>query len=78
MRAPPSDTFRKLVQQLMNAGWYRAGHGEGPTGVAWQFQQGHTLETSTGNVRWIVAPDDLEAMRILWDEVRTERVDAES
>ena len=74
MRATPDDTFRELVQQLMNAGWYRTGHGEGPPGADWRFEQGHTLETSTGNVRWIGAPNEREAMRILWDEVRHERV----
>ena len=72
------DEFRHLVQQLMNAGWYGVGHEEGPTGPTWQFRQGHTLETSMGTVRWISAPNELAAMRILWDEVRTEDVAEES
>ena|SRR5688572_11612075 len=73
-----NDEFRDLVQQLMDAGWYRVGHEEGPGGVSWQFQQGHTLETSTGSERWIVAPDEMAAMRILWDEVSNERATEES
>ncbi len=72
------DAFRHLVQQLMNAGWYRVGQEEGPTGPTWQFQQGHTMETSTGNVWSIAAPNELAAMRILWEEVQTERVAQES
>lgn len=70
--------FRSLVQQLMNAGWYRVGQEESPAGVSWQFRQGHTLESGAGNDRWITAPDETEAMRILWNEVRAERVAEES
>jgi hypothetical protein len=78
MGAPPDEAFRELVQQLMNVGWYRVGHEERPTGVHWQFRQGHTLDASAGNERWIPAPNETAAMRILWDEVRNERVAEDS
>lgn len=73
-----NDEFRDLVQQLMNAGWYRMGQVERPAGVSWQFRHGHTLEVGAGNDRWITAPNETEAMRILWNEVRTERGAEES
>ena len=78
MGTPPDNEFRELVQQLMNAGWYRVGHEEGPTGVSWQFQKGHTTETSSGNVRGIAAPNEMAAMRILWNQVQGEQVGEES
>jgi hypothetical protein len=62
----------------MNAGWYRVGREQTPTGVQWGFREGHTLETSAGNERWIRARDETEAMRILWNMVRTERGGTES
>ena len=70
--------FREVVQQLMNAGWYRVGQEERPDGVYWPFRQGHTLEAGAGSERWIVAPNETEAMRILWDAVGNERAAGES
>ena len=55
----------------MNAGWYRVGQEQRPGGVYWQFRQGHTLEAGAGNDRWILAPNETEAMRILWEELQT-------
>ena len=72
------EAFRGLVHQLMDAGWYRVGHEERPTGVSWQFRQGHTLDAGAENERWILAPDEMTAMRIVWNEGRTERVDEEA
>ena len=66
--------FRDLVQQLMNAGWYRVGQEERPNGVYWQFRQGHTLEAGAGSEWWIPARDEMEAMRLLLNAVRNEQV----
>jgi hypothetical protein len=74
MSAPPDDAFREVVQQLMDAGWYRVGQEGRPSGVYWQFRQGHTLDAGAENDRRIPAPDEKAAMRILWNEVRNERI----
>ena len=78
MAALPDDAFRKLVQQLMNAEWYLVGQEKRPIGMYWRFRQGHTLETSGRNERWIAAPNEMAAMRILWNELHNERVTGES
>jgi hypothetical protein len=67
------EVFRGLVHQLMDAGWYRVGHEERPTGVSWQFRQGHILDAGAENERWILAPDEMTAMRIVMEEIRIER-----
>ena len=70
--------FRDLVQQIMNAGWYRTGQVQTPSGVQWGFREGHILEADAGNERWIPARAETEAMRILLNTVRNERVAEES
>jgi hypothetical protein len=48
-------------------GWYRLG--QGPRNdqgrKTWGFREGHLLNSSRVNTRWIVAPDELSAMRML-------------
>ena len=64
------DAFRGLVHQLMDAGWYRVGHEERPDGVYWRFRQGHTLDAGAEDDRWILARDELAAMRIVMEAIR--------
>ena len=66
--------FRDLVQQLMNAGWYRTGQVQTATGVQWSFREGHVLEATAASERRIPARDEMEAMRILLNAVRNEQV----
>lgn len=70
-----------LVRQLMDAGWYRIGQDRDPSGKAWGFRYGHTVNNaSPGAVvatkpsprpdeRWIVAKSELSAMRRLLREL---------
>ena len=78
MGAHRDEEFRDLVQQLMNAGWYRVGQKECSSGPSWQFRQGHILEADAEDVRWISAPDEVAAMRTLWNSVCNERVAEDS
>lgn len=68
-----------LVQQLMNAGWYRIGQDRDPARKQWGFRAGHTMPspsaTSCGSKprspeeRWITANDEITAMRRLLREL---------
>lgn len=69
-----------LVHQLMDAGWYRIGQDCDPAGNSWGFRNGHTAAMPSGSgscskpqprplERWIVAKDELTAMRRLLREL---------
>jgi hypothetical protein len=69
-----------LVHQLMEAGWYRIGQDRDPSGKTWGFRSGHTATRLSGDgscakpqsrtvERWIVAKDELTAMRRLLREL---------
>ena len=56
-----------LVQQLMDAGWYRLGPGpaEEDGRPTWGFREGHVLDARREQPLWIPAEDELIAMRLL-------------
>lgn len=70
-----------LVQRLMDAGWYRLGQDRDPRATAWGFRAGHTTTPASPRghrlakpaappeERWIVAKDELTAMRRLLREL---------
>jgi hypothetical protein len=64
--------YRALVQQLMDAGWYRMGQRWGPRGNEWGFRAGHTVDGEETTMRWIAAADAKEAMRILHGDLERE------
>jgi hypothetical protein len=72
--------YWSLVHQLMEAGWYRIGQDRDPSGKSWGFRNGHTaaMQPIAGGCskppprpleRWIVAKDELTAMRRLLREL---------
>jgi hypothetical protein len=56
-----------LVQQLMDEGWYRLGPGPAQEDgrLTWGFREGHVLDVHQERPLWILAEDELTAMRLL-------------
>ena len=70
----PDHGYWKLVEALMLAGWYREGQDRtrDPAGRSWHFRHGHTLDHDARSERWILATSELEAMRILMEQLGEE------
>jgi hypothetical protein len=64
-------SYWKLVQQLMHLGWYRirTGPAQDPGKKRWGFREGHTIDGSDGQSRWVAARDEQTAMHILLSEL---------
>jgi hypothetical protein len=61
-----------LVQQLMDEGWYRLGPGPAQEDgrLTWGFREGHVLDARREQPLWILADDELTAMRLLVSELQ--------
>jgi hypothetical protein len=64
--------YWQLVEELMLCGWYRDGQDRkrDPSGFTWHFREGHTTDSQAISELWILAPSEMDAMRILADELR--------
>jgi hypothetical protein len=77
MRAWRTDhAYWRLVQELMDFGWYRAGRGPidelGRT--TWGFREGHLLEAHPQPPLQIAARDEEAAMRLLHGQLQARRL----
>jgi hypothetical protein len=72
MRGRESIEYRRLIEALMNLGWYRIGESYEPAEPlqrCWDFRSGHTLEERSSRRRCVTASDEAEAMRSLLQEL---------
>ena len=61
-----------LVQQLMDEAWYRLGPGPAQEDgrLTWGFREGHVLDARREQPLWILADNELTAMRLLVSELQ--------